>query len=76
MAACPHRGGPIGRGRLACRVLSEGPGAPCVDEEQVLLCPWHGWEFSLRDGRALADPKVQLRAFPAEVRDGRVMARL
>jgi nitrite reductase/ring-hydroxylating ferredoxin subunit len=58
-------------------VIADSPFAPSLDEEdEVLICPWHGWEFSLRDGTAFVDPNVNLRAFPTEVRDGRIMAQL
>ncbi|MGC4005183.1 MAG: Rieske 2Fe-2S domain-containing protein [Pirellulales bacterium] len=33
---CPHSGGPLGRGRLT----------GCV-----VTCPWHGWQFDVRDGQ-------------------------
>lgn len=33
---CPHQGGPLGKGQLT------GP---------ILTCPWHGWQFDVRNGR-------------------------
>lgn len=32
---CPHMGGPLGEG--------------CLEGFKV-TCPWHGWEFDVRDG--------------------------
>lgn len=32
---CPHMGGPLGEG--------------CIEGFRV-ACPWHGWEFDIRDG--------------------------
>ncbi len=32
---CPHRGGPLHEGWL---------------EGTLVSCPWHGWQFDLRDG--------------------------
>ena len=37
-ATCPHRGGPLGEGKLT--------GAR-------LTCPWHGWMFDVRTGACL-----------------------
>jgi nitrite reductase/ring-hydroxylating ferredoxin subunit len=34
-ASCPHADGPLGDGSLSGSILS---------------CPYHGWEFDLRDG--------------------------
>ena len=33
---CPHRGGPLGEGRL---------------DGAIVTCPWHGWTFDVRTGR-------------------------
>ncbi|MGH7353851.1 MAG: Rieske (2Fe-2S) protein [Candidatus Rokuibacteriota bacterium] len=33
---CPHRGGPLGDGRL---------------DGTVVTCPWHRWTFDVRTGR-------------------------
>jgi nitrite reductase/ring-hydroxylating ferredoxin subunit len=74
---CPHRGGPLGRGRIACVVGADSPRLRTVDSDRrVLMCPWHGWEFSLPDGQAIADPAVRLTSYPVEVRDGRVLVNL
>jgi len=34
---CPHMGGPIGEGTL---------------KGYVVTCPWHGWTFDVRTGKA------------------------
>lgn len=33
--ACPHMGGPLGEGEI---------------EGDVVTCPWHGWQFDVRNG--------------------------
>lgn len=71
--ACPHRAGPLGRGRIACQLDADGVGTPTIrDGRWVLLCPWHAWEFSLDDGRSVIDPAYRARVYDTEVRDGRV----
>jgi nitrite reductase (NADH) small subunit len=35
-------------------------------DNQVLRCPWHGWEFDLTTGRHLAGGNAKLRGFPVE----------
>jgi nitrite reductase (NADH) small subunit len=71
---CPHRGGPLGLGRVACKLEADGVGAPMARaDEWVLVCPWHAWEFSLDDGSAVADPSAaRARVYDTEVSDGRV----
>jgi 3-phenylpropionate/trans-cinnamate dioxygenase ferredoxin subunit len=38
-----------------------------VREGEILRCPWHGWEFDLRDGRSVIDPDgTRVRAYLVE----------
>lgn len=78
-AVCPHRGGPLVRGRVRPRVTaaSECPGERVLDATRlVLTCPWHNWEFDLEDeGQALFDRR-RLRFYDGEVVDGRVVVKL
>lgn len=72
---CPHRGGPLAAGKLTYRT-GGCPGEISVQRNSpAIACPWHGWEFSLVDGRAVADPRVRVRVYDVEVRDGRVLVR-
>ena len=48
---CPHQGGPLGKGALT----------GCV-----VTCPWHGWQFDVRNGQHaingnLCQPQFTLR---------------
>jgi nitrite reductase (NADH) small subunit len=72
---CPHKGAPV------CKGIVGGTWLPCAPGEmkfgmdgQVLVCPWHGYEFSLDDGVELfqKDPS-KLLMFPATVANGRVV---
>ena len=65
---CPHELGPVCRGRLGGTTLPSAPGEFRWGREgEILACPWHGWEFDLLTGRALADPKKRLRLYPVSV---------
>jgi nitrite reductase (NADH) small subunit len=66
---CPHQGGPVcTQGALfpflTARVEPNGTVEEYYAEggKNVIACPWHGWEFSLRDGQCLADRTKSLRA--------------
>lgn len=49
---CPHQGGPLGGGLL---------------EGKVVTCPWHAWQFDIRDGRALYDECFSIGRYPVIV---------
>jgi nitrite reductase/ring-hydroxylating ferredoxin subunit len=51
---CPHQGAGLEHGCISGRTESEAPNelAFC-DYGETLRCPWHGFEFSLIDGRSV-----------------------
>ena len=68
--ACPHAGAPVCAGRVS------GTSMPSAVYEYVyglegciLRCPWHGWEFDLRSGRHIVDPRNRLKEVPVETGD-------
>jgi nitrite reductase/ring-hydroxylating ferredoxin subunit len=73
---CPHLGGPLCKGQLLNTVTSSGPGDMGLDQDDDLItCPWHGWEFDLRTGQSYWDPKgFKARRFPVGVEAGSVLA--
>jgi nitrite reductase (NADH) small subunit len=67
---CTHQRGPLCRGALSGRLTSAAPGTMEVsDDTPVIACPWHGWEFDVRTGRALWDERYAVRTYPASVED-------
>lgn len=54
---CLHRGGPIATGTL---------------DEDVITCPWHGYQYNLTNGELLMDRSAHLEMYPVEVRDGEI----
>jgi nitrite reductase/ring-hydroxylating ferredoxin subunit len=56
--ACAHLGGPLSEGTL---------------KDGSVVCPWHGSEFSLEDGRVLTGPSTHDQPrFIARERNGRI----
>jgi 3-phenylpropionate/trans-cinnamate dioxygenase ferredoxin subunit len=63
--ACPHKGGPLCLGRL--RPLVVAPDVYRIAHEregEVLKCPWHNYEFDIRTGQALFDPRLRVKTYP------------
>lgn len=59
---CPHRGGPLFRGRL-----EPGPS---------VRCPLHGWNFDIESGACLNMPNAKISTFPVEVRGEEVFVQV
>ena len=71
---CPHKGAPICKGIVGGTWPPSPPGELRFERAgEVLVCPWHGFEYDLNDGCEMyrAVP-TRLRFFPVAVRDGTV----
>ena len=51
---CPHAGGPLAKGLL---------------RQNVVTCPWHGWQFDVTSGHHCLNPRLQHTSFPV-INDG------
>jgi 3-phenylpropionate/trans-cinnamate dioxygenase ferredoxin subunit len=73
---CPHEGAPLEKAACVARLTSPEPGVyqrSRVDE--LLRCPWHGWEFDMRNGQSWFDPKrVKVRSYPVAIESGQELA--
>ncbi|MFI5386545.1 MAG: Rieske (2Fe-2S) protein [Fimbriimonadales bacterium] len=69
---CPHQGGPLCEGTLTGTsrpifALDEAPQLEWVHDGEILRCPWHGWEFSVRTGAVVFDGKARVATYGVEV---------
>ena len=71
---CPHKAAPICRGIVGGTWPPSAPGELRFERDgEVLVCPWHGFEYDLNGGQELYhQPATRLRFFPVSVRDGTV----
>lgn len=74
---CPHGGARLSGGRFASVVESDGPGDyRLCRKDEMIRCPWHGWEYDVRTGQSWSDPKAtRTRAFAAETLEGADLVR-
>ena len=49
---CPHRGGPLGEGDL---------------NQNVVTCPWHGFQYDVTSGTCQTNPALSLGCYPVRV---------
>lgn len=49
---CPHKGGPLGDGSI---------------EQDVVVCPWHGWKLNVKTGISPVDSTVKIQTYSVKV---------
>ncbi|WP_343559608.1 Rieske (2Fe-2S) protein [Kiloniella sp. b19] len=67
---CPHKGAALCEGPQ-CGTTRETDKEEFVYDKagELVRCAWHGWEFDIRTGEFLVDPKIRARSFPVTVED-------
>jgi nitrite reductase (NADH) small subunit len=76
---CPHQGAPLSAGVFGgTTVPSDVPVYRFGKENEVVRCPWHGFEFDVVTGEQLYDPHSSLRVktYAVEAEDGFVVVEL
>jgi nitrite reductase (NADH) small subunit len=58
LGVCPHQGGPLGQGAL---------------HGNMLVCPWHAWEFDCRTGVNDYDADVKVDTFTVVEENGELL---
>lgn len=54
---CIHKGGPLSKGIL---------------EGDIVTCPWHGWKYSIKNGKSPHEGGDSVSAYPVQVSEGKV----
>jgi nitrite reductase/ring-hydroxylating ferredoxin subunit len=49
---CLHQGGPLGEGEL---------------RGEVVICPWHQWEYSVRTGEVVGNSSLKVDTYAVQV---------
>ena len=55
---CPHAGGPLGKGTL---------------RDNIVTCPWHGWQFNVSSGQHCLNQRICQTAYAVRIENGRVI---
>ena len=59
--ACPHANGNLSAGAIT---------------DDVVGCPWHGWDFDLNTGQCTHSPDACIRIYPSQVRENMLYVQL
>ena len=71
---CPHKGAAICKGIVGGTWPPSEPGDLAYDRDgEILICPWHGFEYDLRTGNELyRKVPTRLRFYEVIERDARI----
>lgn len=68
---CVHQGGPGCEGRIAGSLVEHEDGRLGYEREnEIVSCPWHGWEYDIRTGEHLAQPRYRIPSYDVVESDG------
>jgi len=67
--SCPHQGAPLCLGPVRGMMTSEKPQQYNYERDgEILVCPWHRWEFDIQTGRSIFNPhKLKVKTYPVTV---------
>lgn len=55
---CPHSGGPLAEGWV---------------EGEMVMCPWHAWQFNVKTGRMAYNEQVCVASYPCKIEGDSVL---
>ena len=66
---CPHQGAPLCLGLIGGTTVASKPfEREYSRDNQIIKCPWHGWEFDIATGRSVFNPhKVRVRTYEVTI---------
>ena len=75
---CPHQGGPVCQGKLMPRILEvldedqSSQGTRLDEGDMHVVCPWHGFEYSIKGGCHAGYSRITLKKLRVEESEGRI----
>lgn len=74
---CPHRGGALCEGPQCGTSTSDTDfGIHYGRHNELVRCAWHGWEFDIRTGQALADSSMKAKTFDVSVEGDQIFVHM
>ncbi|MCY9698173.1 Rieske (2Fe-2S) protein [Paenibacillus alginolyticus] len=65
---CPHQGAPLCEGSVNAWVTASKPYQFEYEREgEIVRCPWHQWEFDIKTGCMVVDPKMRTKSYDVTV---------
>jgi nitrite reductase/ring-hydroxylating ferredoxin subunit len=72
---CPHEQAELCKGKVTGTTLTSKPHEYIYGMEgEILVCPWHGWEFNIKTGKSLVDPdRYKAKVYDVSIENNRIM---
>ncbi|SFE52650.1 Rieske (2Fe-2S) protein [Alteribacillus iranensis] len=76
--SCPHQGAELSEGRVGGTTVSQEVGVIQYDKiNEVIRCPWHGFEFNVKTGCPLyPSDKTRIKTYDVQVEDENIVINL
>lgn len=71
---CPHIAGPLCEGKLmgSIKGSKDGSGFDYNEEEKIIVCPWHGWQFDITTGTNNQTSRYAVPTYDVEIENGEI----
>lgn len=75
---CPHHGADLNRSELTYITESSEPGTYQICRvNEMIRCPWHGFEYDTKTGRSVVDPvRYRMKTYKTYIEDGQIVVEL
>lgn len=75
---CPHEQAELCKGKFTGTTLTSKPHEYSYGMEgEILVCPWHGWEFDVKTGKSLADPdRYKVKVYEVSIENNKIMVNI
>lgn len=65
---CPHQNANLCEGITTSYITSRYPGEFHFEREgEIVRCPWHFWEFDIKTGEMVVDPRTRTKVYDVSV---------
>ncbi len=70
---CIHQGGPLSEGEMVGKIsLKKNDWDLAYGDEINIECPWHSWQFNIKNGNSLSDNRYSVPTYETMVKNGEI----
>jgi nitrite reductase/ring-hydroxylating ferredoxin subunit len=75
---CPHHGADFNRSDLTYETVSDDPGQYGICRiNEIIRCPWHGFEYDTKSGESIVDPKnLRMKTYKAYIEEENIVVEI